>query len=946
MSRSSRTPIKPHLIPCTTNRAQRDSPSQTQLTHLKWMLQKDNAKQDVFLIGQPGPTRRRLASLYCELANREVEYLFLSRDTTEGDIKQRREITAGSSLHVAGPAVRAAIEGHALIIEGIERAEQNLLPLINNLLENREMHLEDGRFLVAHQRYDSLDNPSSDLIRVHPDFWVIALGIPVPPYKGYPLDPPLRSRFQARVVEDIPFAEHRKRLLEKINGSEEIKINSLLSFANFFKETEAKAIPYLNSTVVDNLAQILEIAPFTDTGKLIRTVYPYQQLLEPETRSQFESTVSSLGIPLHSGGGSKELCQVVSSGYDTATVQCGRHCFSVPAGRGMDRRIIPHQTYRSTPQQEAILSDMLLSHAVSDICILGPTGCGKSVVVEEFARRLGYETDTIVLFSDMTSRDLLQYRHTDKGGNTVWEYSPLVKAALSGKLLILDSVHKLHHTALATLASLCEDRVLSLPDGTRLMSQAAHKELCNRLSITEEKLIEQGVLPIHPAFRIIATSTDKGDWITPELLGLWHFHHHASLELEEQLQLISKLCPDTPKEEIRRLQKVCKTLSSHPDPGMVTVGDMLTMRRMVSVCRDVCGGVDLATALHTALLSRFMPVLTRKMLSATLNDLGVIERIRQDDINITSTPDTLTIGSVSVPKLKGNPELVPSTLFFENKNQIRLLEEMARSFQGGSRHLLLVGNQGVGKNKVVDRLLHLMEGAREYVQLHRDSTVQSITVQPTISGGRVEYADSALVRAVRHGRVLVVDEADKAPTNVTSVMRTLLDTGSMWLADGRKIVPAGTTPTSDEIVCHPDFRVIFLANRPGFPFLGNDFYAVMGDLLSCHAVDNPDPDSELALLKEYGSSVSEEVLLKLIDAFSELRTMSDAGTFLYPYSTRELVNIVKHLDAYPEDGITAALSNVLDFEQQEGDIWDMIVSVLHRHDIPFGARPVASVSPR
>ena len=47
-------------------------------------------------------------------------------------------------------------------------------------------------------------------------------------------------------------------------------------------------------------------------------------------------------------------------------------------------------------------------------------GCGKSVVVEEFARRLGYETDTIVLFSDMTSRDLLQYRHTDKGTYESW----------------------------------------------------------------------------------------------------------------------------------------------------------------------------------------------------------------------------------------------------------------------------------------------------------------------------------------------------------------------------------------------------------------------------------------------------------------------------------------------------------------------------------------------
>ena len=57
--------------------------------------------------------------------------------------------------------------------------------------------------------------------------------------------------------------------------------------------------------------------------------------------------------------------------------------------------------------------------------------------------------------------------------------------------------------------------------------------------------------------------------------------------------------------------------------------------------------------------------------------------------------------------------------------------------------------------------------------------------QPTIAGGRVEYADSALVRAVRNGRVLVVDEADKAPTNVTSVLRTLLDTRSMWLSGGQ-----------------------------------------------------------------------------------------------------------------------------------------------------------------
>jgi len=30
------------------------------------------------------------------------------------------------------------------------------------------------------------------------------------------------------------------------------------------------------------------------------------------------------------------------------------------------------------------------------------------------------------------------------------------------------------------------------------------------------------------------------------------------------------------------------------------------------------------------------------------------------------------------------------------------------------------------------------------------------------------------------------------------------------------------------IVAHPDFRMFVLANRPGFPFLGNDFFGAMG----------------------------------------------------------------------------------------------------------------------
>jgi von Willebrand factor A domain-containing protein 8 len=43
-----------------------------------------------------------------------------------------------------------------LILEGIEKAERNVLPVLNNLLENREMQLDDGRFLMSATRYDKL----------------------------------------------------------------------------------------------------------------------------------------------------------------------------------------------------------------------------------------------------------------------------------------------------------------------------------------------------------------------------------------------------------------------------------------------------------------------------------------------------------------------------------------------------------------------------------------------------------------------------------------------------------------------------------------------------------------------------------------------------------------------------------------------------------------------
>jgi hypothetical protein len=143
-------PKVPHLVP---SNYLVDNPSKQMLMDLQWMMSKDILAQDMLLVGPPGSGslyRRRLALSYAELTKREVQVVTISSDTTESDLKQRRELvqskTSGSAevIFVDQAPVEAAIEGRLLVLDGLEKAERNVLPTLNNLLENREMHLEDG----------------------------------------------------------------------------------------------------------------------------------------------------------------------------------------------------------------------------------------------------------------------------------------------------------------------------------------------------------------------------------------------------------------------------------------------------------------------------------------------------------------------------------------------------------------------------------------------------------------------------------------------------------------------------------------------------------------------------------------------------------------------------------------------------------------------------------
>ncbi|XP_062313090.1 von Willebrand factor A domain-containing protein 8 [Osmerus eperlanus] len=961
-----KTPRNPELVPV---KHISDSLTQTVAQHLRWIMQKDLLGQDVFLIGPPGPLRRTIAMQYLELTRREVEYVALSRDTTETDLKQRREIRSGTAFYIDQCAVRAATEGRILVLEGLEKAERNVLPVLNNLLENREMQLEDGRFLMSAERYDKLlqDHTKEELdawkiVRVSEDFRVIALGLPVPRYKGNPLDPPLRSRFQARDIYYQPFKDQLELLYSVGPNIPAERVSQLLSLATTLCSQESATLG-LPDFPVDNLPaalKILDAFPMLSSQQLVHRLYPYSSMLGKEGRTAVEGALGRFELldsrsqpapssvlkvaPASEAGGQAEV---------TLRITHQDIPFQVPAGTRAPRPPNSNPAFISTSSHAQLLAEMMQSHLVKDMCLIGAKGCGKSVIAKEFAEMLGYSIEPIMMYQDMTARDLLQQRYTLPNGDTAWRASPLVTAAQEGKLLLLDGIHRVNLGTLAVLSRLLHDRELSLYDGTRLVRWDRYQALKQDLQLTDQQLHDRSIFPVHPSFRVLALAeppvvgSSGQQWLGPELLTMFLFHTVQPLARAQESSLITGLNPKVPKEAVDQLLDLTHTLRQTNDPTAQSLASSLSTRQLLRICRRLSQYPDesVAHAVNKACLSRFLPSLARSSLQKSLTNCSIQDKPdpaeHTRDHSCSVKEGVLTIGSVSAPVYSTSERMkVPDVLFYDNTQHMMVMEDMLKDFLLGE-HLLLVGNQGVGKNKIVDRFLHLLNRPREYLQLHRDTTVQTLTLQPSVRDGVIVYEDSPLVKAVKMGHILVIDEADKAPTNVTCILKTLVESGEMILADGRRIVSdlVEAEGRPNVISMHPDFRMLVLANRPGFPFLGNDFFGSLGDIFSCHAVDNPKPQAELAMLKQYGPGVPDATLQKLVAAFGELRSMADQGTITYPYSTREVVNIVKHLQEFPEEGLANVVRNVFDFDSYNKDLREVLIGALHKHGIPIGAKP-------
>src|SRR5246500_3126268 len=91
------------------------------------------------------------------------------------------------------------------------------------------------------------------------------------------------------------------------------------------------------------------------------------------------------------------------------------------------------------------------------VMLAGPTGCGKTRLVEHMGSLLSRPVFTISCHDDLTSSDLVG-RFMVAGGDVVWNDGPLTRAVKEGAICYLDEVVEARHDSLAILHSLTDHR--------------------------------------------------------------------------------------------------------------------------------------------------------------------------------------------------------------------------------------------------------------------------------------------------------------------------------------------------------------------------------------------------------------------------------------------------------------------------------------------------------
>ncbi|KAJ2471187.1 AAA ATPase midasin, partial [Coemansia sp. RSA 2131] len=377
----------------------------------------------------------------------------------------------------------------------------------------------------------------------------------------------------------------------------------------------------------------------------------------------------------------------------------------------------------------------------------------------------------------------------------------LVRAARTGAWILLDEVNLATAETLACLGGLLQR------ERTLLLAETGARVTCHadfRLFGCMNPATDVGKRDLPPALRSSFTEL---------------FVHAPDADPNDLLAIVRAHLPATAPVQLchRAIEfyGAAKTLAAAhalvDGAGQRPHYSLRTLARSLTYARDHAAAYSLKRALYDGLSMTFATqlegatqvVLVRELLKVFEGD-DILQLLRRAPA--ARGDGTVLVQGFWLPQAAtGDDAADEGSAYVVTRSVEAKLRALARAVMCGRYPVLIQGPTSAGKTSMVQHLARAT--GHEFVRInnHEHTDLQEYLGAYTSVDGRLVFEEGLLVRALRHGHWLVLDELNLAPSDVLEALNRLLD-------DNRELV----IPETQEVVRpHPHFMLFATQNPAG-----------------------------------------------------------------------------------------------------------------------------------
>ena len=219
------------------------------------------------------------------------------------------------------------------------------------------------------------------------------------------------------------------------------------------------------------------------------------------------------------------------------------------------------------------------------------------------------------------------------------------------------------------------------------------------------------------------------------------------------------------------------------------------------------------------------------------------------------------------------------------------------------QNVLLIGETGTGKTHIVKAAA--AASGRELVRINldggtsADQLVGRFQVRANGNSPETYFQEGALVRAMREGCLLLLDEINAALADVLFVLHAVLE------QDARLFI----AETGEEVRPHADFRIVATMNPcsdyAGTRALNHALYSRFGVVMR---FATPDSAQIINIVRAKAPETEEKHLFRIAKTYEKLMELAKADKINTRFSVRECIAAAELI---PELGIVAAIDNAM-----------------------------------